>query len=179
MNDISYLKKTALIAGLMICFMAGHANAQSTAAAPSKLPSVEAGVQWEKLTPLQQQALKPIQPDWASLDATRKKKWLAVAQRYAALPAADQVQMHSRMQAWSQLSPAQRQTARDNYTQALSSPSSSPVDGSNKANLNEQWTKYQALPPERRAAIQAAAEKSKTAPANGAVKTKPLSPAQQ
>ncbi len=176
MNNISFLKKTALAAGLMICIMAGPASAQNAATAPSKSTSVDTSAHWETLTPLQQQALKPIQPDWASLDATRKKKWLAVAQRYAALPTADQAQMHRRMQAWSQLSPAQRQTARDHYTQALSSPSSSPVDGSNKANLNEQWAKYQALPPERRAALQAAAEKSK-ATSSGAVRTKPLSPA--
>lgn len=157
----------------VLCLNVGVTVAQSPAPAASPLKArtaIETGKPWHKLSDAEQAALKPIQTDWATLDAARKQKWLAVAQRYAALPAADQVQIHSRMQAWGQLSPAQRQTARDNYAQALSSPNSKPADGSNKANLNEQWVKYQALPPEKRAALQAAAMPSTTPP----LKNKPL-----
>lgn len=150
------------------------ASPQNASVQQKSAQSTDLGLHWEKLTSAQQQALRPIQSDWASLDAARKKKWLAVAQRFAAMPPEDQAQMHSRMQAWSQLSPAQRQSARDSYTQALSSPNSAPAQGSTKANLNEQWIKYQALPPERRAALKAAAENAPTVPAAPFVKTKPL-----
>ena len=154
------------------CAAQGVSPKQGAGIESKAAANLETGVRWEKLSPAQQQALKPIQADWSSLDVARKKKWLAVAQRYATLPAADQTQIHSRMQTWSQLSPAQRQNARDSYTQALSSPRSAPTEGSSKANLNEQWVKYQALPAERRAALQAAAEP----PKGSAEKTKPLSP---
>ena len=97
-----------------------------------------------------------------------KKKWLAVAQRYQKMTPEDQTRMHNRMTAWSKLTPNQRTQARDNYSAVLSSPSSS-ADPAGKANLSEQWTKYQALSPEKKASLAEKANK----PAD-TTKTKPL-----
>jgi hypothetical protein len=102
-----------------------------------------------------------MQADWSGLDASRKKKWLAVAQRYQTMPPADQARMHERMSQWAKLTPSQRSAARDNYSAVLSSPSSSG-DASGKSNLNEQWAKYQALSPEKKASLNEQANKMDT-----------------
>lgn len=131
-------------------------------------PAIESRPTWSQLTEPQQTALKPMQADWASMDGNRKKKWLAVAQRYQSMQPVDQARMHSRMAEWSKLTPAQRSAARDNYSAVLSSPSSS-ADPASKANLREQWAKYQALSPEKKASLTEKANK-----AADATKTKPL-----
>jgi hypothetical protein len=136
--------------------------------APPPSVSIESRPTWLQLTKLQQAALQPIQADWSTLDASRKKKWLAIAQRYQKMTPEDQSRMHSRMSAWSKLTPIQRTQARDNYSSVLSSPSSS-ADATGKANLNEQWAKYQALSPERKNNLAEQANKA-THPS----KTRPL-----
>ena len=130
--------------------------------------AIESRPTWLQLTPSEQVALKPIQSDWTALDAGRKKKWLAVAQRYQKMTPEDQTRMHKRMTAWSKLTPIQRTQARDNYSAVLSSPSSS-ADPAGKANLSEQWSKYQALSPEKKASLVEKANK-----AADITKTKPL-----
>lgn len=145
------------------------AIAQSTAQPAPSAPAIESRPTWSQLTAHQQAALKPIQADWSTLDASRKKKWLAVAQRYQKMTPEDQARMHSRMTAWSKLTPIQRTQARDNYSAVLSSPSSS-ADPAGKANLSEQWAKYQALSPEKKASL---AEKANHVA--DTTKTKPLS----
>ena len=155
------------------------ATSASTAlpAVASASSTIEARPVWSSLTAAEQAALKPMQADWASLDATRKKKWLAVAKRYAEIQPAEQARMHERMQAWSKLSPAQRAQARDNYSSVLSSPSSKPEAGSNQANLNTQYEKYLALPPEKRAELKAKAEQAEADKAvQSKLKSKPLQP---
>ncbi len=165
-------RKTALLAGLFGLWVLTSAAAAQVAAATvnqsvNPAVSLEASPAWAKLTPAQQIALKPMQADWAALDGNRKKKWLAVAQRYQTMSPADQARMHSRMTEWAKLTPEQRTIARDNYSAVLSSPTSS-ADPAGKANLNEQWNKYQALSPEKKASLTEQANKV------DAVKTKPL-----
>ena len=146
-------------------------NTPNIANAPSA--NTKSAPVWSQLNALHQAALKPLQGEWGSLEASQKKKWLAVADKYPKLASADQARMHERMVAWAKLSPAQRAAARDNYSSVLSSPSSKPEAGSDKANLNAQYEKYLALPPEKRAELKSKAEKAeadKAAPA----KSKPL-----
>ncbi len=182
------LAQTTLLAGLS-CFVAtsmymptGYAQSQVQAAPQMATqvqikesrtnPVIESAPSWKSLTSAQQIALKPIQADWSNLDANRKKKWLAVAQRYQTMTAADQARMHERMSQWTKLSPAQRSAARDNYSAVLSSPNtagSQGNDAASKANLNEQWTKYQALSPEKKASLNELANKADV------TKSKPLS----
>jgi Protein of unknown function (DUF3106) len=158
--------KTALLAGLFGLY--GLQNiAVAQAVTPPNNPALAKS--WQQLSPAQQAALKPMQTDWAVLDESRKKKWLAVAQRYQTMSPADQARMHSRMAEWAKLSPEQRSAARDNYSAVLSSPSSSG-DSAGKSNLNEQWVKYQALSPEKKASLTEQAKKGADT-----VKTKPLS----
>jgi hypothetical protein len=159
-----------LLAGLFCLFsmsLAATAAAQATNASASASKVIESAPSWKALTDAQQTALKPMQADWAGLDASRKKKWLAVAQRYQTMSPADQARMHERMGQWAKLTPAQRSTARDNYSAVLSSPSSSG-DTASKGNLNAQWTKYQALSAEKKNNLTQQANKVDS------VKTKPL-----
>jgi hypothetical protein len=142
--------------------------AAPTASKAKAEPAIESRPSWAALTAPQQTALKPMQADWASMDGNRKKKWLAVAQRYQSMQPADQARMHSRMAEWSKLTPVQRSAARDNYSAVLSSPSSS-ADPASKANLSEQWAKYQALSPEKKASLTEKANKTADS-----IKTKPL-----
>ena len=135
--------------------------------------TLESRPTWDALTPAQQAALKPMQADWAQLDAARKKKWLAVAQRYHTMNPADQARMHARLSDWNKLTPEQRKQARDNYSAVLSSPSSKPEAGSEKANINTQYEKYLALSPEKRAELRAKAEQIEAAKSQ-TVKIKPL-----
>jgi Protein of unknown function (DUF3106) len=182
---ISSASKTALLAGLFGLWAAsstvaaqavlantGSAIVPSLVGAPSAAHSafpatIQASPSWQKLTIAQQTALKPMQADWANLDAARKKKWLEVAKRYQSMSPADQARMHERMGQWTKLTPAERSTARDNYSAVLSSPSSSG-DAAGKGNLNEQWLKYQALSAEKKASLNQSAKSVDTG------KNKPL-----
>jgi Protein of unknown function (DUF3106) len=156
--------------GLSLVFAtSAQAESQVFQSTEAVKPAIESRPTWSQLTPQQQAALKPIQADWSTLDASRKKKWLAVAQRYQKMTLEDQARMHSRMTAWSKLTPIQRTQARDNYSAVLSSPSSS-ADPAGKGNLSEQWAKYQALSPEKKASLAEKANK-----VADVAKTKPLS----
>ncbi len=86
----------------------------ATAAPASKMPA-EAGPAWAQLPAAQQAALAPLHGQWRSLDANRKDKWIAVAQRFPALPAAERQRVQARMAEWARLSPAERGRARQNF----------------------------------------------------------------
>ena len=81
------------------------------AAASSKAPRPL----WSELSPKQQAVLAPLAADWDKLDTTRRKKWIAIANRYPKMKADEQQRLQRRMQAWAALTPAQRQVARENY----------------------------------------------------------------
>ena len=49
------------------------------------------------------------------MDATRRKKWVAIADRYPGMKPAEQQRLQKRMQEWARLTPEQRQTARERY----------------------------------------------------------------
>ena len=65
---------------------AGHAappQGASTLRAQSGNPSD--GPAWNQLPAGQRFALAPLRGQWAGMDAVRKEKWIAVAQRFPAL----------------------------------------------------------------------------------------------
>lgn len=70
---------------------------------------------WTELSPKQQAVLAPLASDWESLDTTRRKKWVTIANRYPKMKADEQQRLQNRMQAWAALTPAQRRVARENY----------------------------------------------------------------
>lgn len=140
----------------------GQAQAPSQTA-PAGRTSGE-GPGWETLNTPQKLALYPLADRWALLSSLQKRRWLALAQGFAALPADEQARLHERMTEWASLSAQQRNQARLNYaiTNRLA-----PQD------KRSQWNAYQALSEEekRQLAARAAAKTQGAAPA-----LRPVSP---
>src|SRR5688572_18978498 len=60
-------------------------------AAQSQPPSKKAPrPAWSELTTPQKQVLAPLQGEWDALDTTRRKKWIAIADRYPKMKPAEQ-----------------------------------------------------------------------------------------
>jgi hypothetical protein len=112
---------------------------------------VGAATAWAQLSPVQQQALAPLQADWDGLETDRRAKWLEVASRFPTLNAAERQRLHSRMAEWVRLSPNERRSARLQFQEARRV---SPED------RQAAWKAYQALPEEER---QRLAQRSKPA----------------
>ena len=107
-----------LAAGLLLAF----ALALGASAQQSPRDTAPAGVKikpqrplWSELSPKQQAVLAPLGADWETLDTTRRKKWVTIANRYPKMKPDEQERLQKRMQAWAALTPAQRRVARENY----------------------------------------------------------------
>ena len=87
--------------------------APAFAAQPSKPAAIRPA--WSDLTSAQQQILSPLAPDWESLDATRRKKWVSIANRYPKMKPAEQQRLQEQMKKWAALTPKQREEARQRY----------------------------------------------------------------
>lgn len=141
-------------------------NTPDVRAAPAVQASGE-GPGWQTLNTPQKLALYPLADRWALLSGLQKRRWLALAQGFAALPAEEQARLHDRMTAWSSLSAQQRSQARLNYAvthrMALEDKRS-------------QWDAYQALSEEdkRKLAARAASKPQGAAPALRPVSPKKL-----
>ncbi len=139
---------------------------QPTAAGakPISATSLPAPLMWKDLTQAQKQALAPLERDWDSLDASRRRKWLDVAGRLPMLQADEQARMQERMRDWASLTPTERQQARIGFqvTQQVKSDE-----------REAKWAAYQALPAEKRQELsdKAASKLSKKAPAANKVAT--------
>lgn len=120
---------------------AAPATASSPAARAKTPAGGEQGPAWATLKPAQQNALKPLERDWASIDALRKRKWLEIAERYPSMSRDDQVKLQTRMAEWARLTPLERGQVRLNYQEAKQVPPQS---------RQASWEAYQALPPEQR-----------------------------
>jgi len=108
---------------------------------------VEAGgPRWASLTGPQRQILAPLERDWALIDAPRKAKWLEVAARFPAMPAAEQQRVQERMAEWARMTPTQRGRARLSFQE---SKQFSPEE------KQARWEAYQALPDDQRKALAA------------------------
>ncbi|TAG34095.1 MAG: DUF3106 domain-containing protein [Polaromonas sp.] len=144
-------------------------NTVSTTA-PAKLAvkAATSGPSWIELTPLQQQALKPLAVSWGTISEAQKRKWLEVSKNYPALSPADQKTLHSRMNEWVALSPQQRAEARLNFAKTRElSTQLTPEEKRAK------WQTYQALSPEEK---QQLASKAAPRPAGAALAVKPVAP---
>jgi hypothetical protein len=137
-------------------WMGGPASAQAQGGGGSRpVAAAEAGPRWQDLSPSQRAALKPLERDWAGIDATRKQKWLEVANRYPSMPQAERDRISARMTEWVKFSPAERGQARLNFQNARQI---TPQE------RQERWQAYQSLSPEERNKL---AERA--APVGGAV----------
>nr|WP_295085234.1 DUF3106 domain-containing protein [uncultured Roseateles sp.] len=99
---------------------------------------------WKNLSAAQQSALQPLERDWNKMDDFGRSKWLEIAARYPALPAAEQSRMQERMHSWARMSPAERQQARLSFQDAQQLKPDA---------RQAKWEAYQALTPEQRQAL--------------------------
>ena len=128
----------------------------SAAAARPATPMKSGGPAWSELKPVEQAALKPLQSQWSTIDETRKRKWLKIAEGYSAMSAPEQERLHARMTEWARLSPQERNDVRQRYLEAKHLRSTDRQAG---------WEAYQALTPqERKALADRAAPAARTAP---------------
>jgi len=117
-----------------------------------------AGPAWSTLTPAQQHALSPLQRDWNSIDAPRRRKWIEISERFGSLPPAEQARVQSRMAEWAKLTPKERAEARLNFKEAQQV---APQD------RKSQWEAYKALPPDQRKQLAERAEHKAPGPKAG------------
>jgi hypothetical protein len=120
-----------LLFGLLLAFGAAAQQPQSDTA-----KSKAARPLWSELSPKQQAILAPVAADWDNLDTTRRKKWVAIANRYPKMKPDEQQRLQARMQAWAKLTPAERRVARENYRSLRQLPR--PQRGE----VNQKWQQY-------------------------------------
>jgi Protein of unknown function (DUF3106) len=107
---------------------------------------------WTELSAEQQRILAPIQADWESLDAPRKKKWLGVANRYPKMTTDERARFQRSIKEWVSLTPEQRWAARDKRREF---DQLTPED---RQALPEKWDKFK----QEQAAKEAAAKSAET-----------------
>lgn len=125
----------ALLMGGLLVVAPAHGGGAKAAATP------ESGPRWQDLSASQRGALKPLERDWAGIDASRKQKWLEIANRYPGMPPAERERISARMSEWVKLSPAERGQARLNFQNARQI---TPEE------RQARWQAYQSLSPEER-----------------------------
>ena len=91
----------------------------------SAKPAAKAGVRpekkstgaqpWSELTPVQRQALAPLEAEWNNIDPVRQRKWLSIGNRFSAMNPEEQQRLQDRMRDWARLTPDQRRLARENF----------------------------------------------------------------
>ena len=130
------------------CSAAEPADSSQTKAAAKPVVSASAPAQplatnnaaWNRLTPMQQQALEPLAASWSNISEQQRRKWLAISKNYPSLPPAEQLVMHGRMVEWTALTPVQRAEARLNF--AKTNELSKQLTPAEKL---AKWQAYQAL----------------------------------
>ena len=169
---INFSIKSMFVLGVLaLTFVASAQNAKpaaSSSQAPKAATSAMAKPYWSDLTPVQQQALKPLAMSWNSISDAQKRKWLEISKNYVMLQPADQATMHSRMNEWVTLSPQQRAQARLNF--AKTNELSKQLTPDEK---KAKWDSYQALSPEEKEKLVA---KGTPKTSGAATAVKPVSP---
>jgi hypothetical protein len=161
-SAVNKVGRLAFVGGVVLLALAGAVGAQVGPAAPaSAVPALNikpaAPVTlvkplWATLTPVQKTALEPLAAEWDRMDATRKQKWLEIANRFAAMKPDEQARVHEKMREWVKMTPDERRVVRENFTKAKK------LDVTQKS---AQWEKYQQLPEEQKQQLAAEAAKSK------------------
>ena len=127
---------------------AGHTQPKPATGATKAVAPVSEGTPWASLTPSQKSALKPLEREWGSIDASRKVKWLEIANKFSAMPPAEQMRVQNRMEDWAKMTPKERGQARLNYKEAQQVPAQERKD---------RWEAYKALPPDQQKQLAARA----------------------
>ena len=79
------------------------------------LPAQATTQSWKTLTPLQQEALAPIAPEWNKLPQKQRKRLLATAKSYQKLSPDQKQRFQTRLAEWVKLSQEQRNKARETH----------------------------------------------------------------
>lgn len=125
---------------------------------------------WDSLSPQQKLALGPLSPEWDKMDQIRKKKWLEIANKFAAMTPDEQVRVQERMRTWMKLTPEQRMEARENFARTTQ------IKPEQKS---AQWQQYQQLSDEQKKQLANEASKKKSItnlPPESQRNVKPLAP---
>lgn len=122
---------------------------------------------WSELDANQQRILAPLAARWDGMDDFRRKKWLAIAQRYPSMGQEEQIRTQRHMAEWVKLTPEERKLAREKYK---SIQRKSPEK---KARIKKKWQEYQGLPENEKLRLKAEAARKKNAPKT---QLKPISP---
>lgn len=125
---------------------------------------------WATLSPQQRLALAPLAPVWDSMDEIRKRKWLEIANKYAAMKPDEQARVQERMQTWMKLTPEQRMQARENFARTTQ------IKPERKS---AQWQEYQQLSDDQKKHLASEASKKKSVtnlPPESQRNVKPLAP---
>lgn len=138
----SFRTLVAALALVLLGFAAGGAHAAG--AAP----------RWENLKPAEREVLAPLKDDWETLDAQRKRKWIAVAKKYPTMKPDEQARLSERMRMWASLTPDQRRGAREMFLRQSAMPTEK------REALSRKWEEYQQA---------ARPDRSGQAPADGAI----------
>ena len=110
---------------------------------------------WSQLSAQQREILAPLSSDWDSLENIRKRKWLAIADRYPTMKRDEQQRMQDRMREWASLSPAERAKVRDSYKDFKQLPPEQ------KQVIRQKWEAYSNLPPEEQQRLRETGKSSK------------------
>lgn len=143
--------------------LSGSPGQASSASATSPKAVSTTKPLWSELTAEQQQALKPLNTHWNTLNVGQKRKWLALSRNFANMSADDQTTLHSRMIEWAALSNQQRAQARLNFAEVKRIP---PDERKVK------WEQYQALSEEEKRKL---AERAPPKPRGAAIPVRPVS----
>jgi len=147
----------AILATVLTFSLAGHAQPNSGTAAPKAVTPVSDSTPWASLSPVQKSALRPLEREWGNIDSSRKVKWLEIANKFSAMPPAEQARVQNRMEDWAKMTPKERGQVRLNYKEAQQVPAQERKD---------RWEAYKALPPDqqKQLAARAAPPSRKVAP---------------
>ncbi|NMM28038.1 MAG: DUF3106 domain-containing protein [Glaciimonas sp.] len=132
-----------------------EATAQNTTTAKNRAaPASHSDTEphWSKLSAAQQQALAPLEADWAGMRANHKMKWLAIGNKFPSMQPEERSRVQNRMRDWIKLSPQQRRIARENYWRAKKI---------NPIQKNAHWQNYQQLSSEQKKNLATAAANRK------------------
>ncbi|MBI3057092.1 MAG: DUF3106 domain-containing protein, partial [Betaproteobacteria bacterium] len=110
--------KTLIAIILCLSFVAPVSAAAPLQPKPAATKVKPAKPDWAELTPAQQAVLAPLKEDWSTLDTTRRRKWIKIANGYPKMKPKAQQLLQKRMQEWAKLTPEQRRVAREKYRRA-------------------------------------------------------------
>lgn len=114
---------------------------------------------WDDLPAAVKSSLQPLQDAWQNLTPADRAKWLELSAGYPNLPQAQQKRLHDRMLEWVEMTPEQRNRAREAFLKSQGELAT--------ADRKAQWEAYQALSAEEKKRLSEQAEQKKQKKSSG------------